>query len=127
MFDVRDGLYYTKDHEWIKVEGKNARFGIADYAQHEMGDLVYVEVPAVGTDIVKDDEIGAMESVKSVEPIYAPVSGKIVEVNPALEDTPEIANKEPYDGGWMAVVELSDPSEIDSLEDSATYRKRLGE
>lgn len=127
MFDVRDGLYYTKDHEWIKVEGKVTRFGIADYAQHEMGDLVYVEVPAVGTDIVKDDEIGAMESVKSVEPIYAPVSGKIVEVNEALADTPEIANKEPYDGGWMAVIELSDPSEIDSLEDSEAYKKRLGE
>lgn len=127
MFNVRDGLYYTKDHEWIKVEGKVARFGIADYAQHEMGDLVYVEVPAVGTDIVKDDEIGAMESVKSVEPIYAPVSGKIVEVNEALADTPEIANKEPYDGGWMAVIELSDPSEIDSLEDSEAYKKRLGE
>lgn len=127
MFDIRDGLYYTKDHEWIKVEGKVARFGIADYAQHEMGDLVYIEVPAVGTDIVKDDEIGAMESVKSVEPIYAPVSGKIVEVNEALADTPEIANKEPYDGGWMAVIELSDPSEIDSLEDSEAYKKRLGE
>ena len=127
MFDVRDGLYYTKDHEWIKVEGKVARFGIADYAQHEMGDLVYIEVPAVGTDIVKDDEIGAMESVKSVEPIYAPVSGKIVEVNPALEDAPEIANKEPYDGGWMAVIELSDPSEIDSLDDSVTYAKKCGE
>ena len=111
MFDVRDGLYYTKDHEWIKVEGKVARFGIADYAQHEMGDLVYVEVPAVGTDIVKDDEIGAMESVKSVEPIYAPVSGKIIEVNEALADATDTANKEPYDGGWMAVIELSDPSE----------------
>ena len=127
MFDVRDGLYYTKDHEWIKVDGKVARFGIADYAQHEMGDLVYVEVPAVGTDIVKNDEIGAMESVKSVEPIYAPVSGKIVEVNKELADAPEIANKEPYDGGWMAVIELSDPSEIDSLEDSEAYKKRLGE
>ena len=127
MFDVRDGLYYTKDHEWIKVEGKVAKFGIADYAQHEMGDLVYIEVPAVGTDIIKDDEIGAMESVKSVEPIYAPVSGKIVEVNDALADAPDTANKEPYDNGWMAVIELSDPSEIDSLEDSAAYRKRLGE
>ena len=127
MFDVRDGLYYTKDHEWIKVEGKVARFGIADYAQHEMGDLVYIEVPAVGTDIVKDDEIGAMESVKSVEPIYAPISGKIVEVNEALADAPETTNKEPYDGGWMAVIELTDPSEIDSLEDSEAYRKRLGE
>ena len=127
MFEVRDGLYYTKDHEWVKTEGKLVRFGIDDYAQHEMGDLVYIEVPAVGTDIVKDDEIGAMESVKSVEPIYAPVSGKIVEVNPALEDTPDIANKEPYDGGWMAVIEMDDPSEIDDLMDSGKYRAKLGE
>ena len=127
MFDVRDGLYYTKDHEWIQVDGKKARFGMADYAQHEMGDLVYVDIPAVGTHVDIDEEIGAMESVKSVEPIYAPVSGKIVEVNPALEDTPEIANKEPYDGGWMAVVELSDPSEIDTLDDSVSYAKKCGE
>ena len=127
MFEVRDGLYYTKDHEWVKTEGKLVRFGIDDYAQHEMGDLVYIEVPAVGTDIVKDDEIGAMESVKSVEPIYAPVSGKIVEVNPALEDTPDIANKEPYDGGWMAVIEMDDPSEVEKLENSEKYRARLGE
>ena len=127
MFEVRDGLYYTKDHEWVKTEGKLIRFGIDDYAQHEMGDLVYIEVPAVGTDIVKDDEIGAMESVKSVEPIYAPVSGKIVEVNPALEDTPDIANKEPYDGGWMAVIEMDDPSEVDKLDNSEKYRARLGE
>ena len=127
MFEVRDGLYYTKDHEWVKVEGKLVRFGIDDYAQHEMGDLVYIEIPPVGSDIVKDDEIGAMESVKSVEPIYAPVSGKIVEINPALECSPEIVNKEPYDGGWMAVIELSDPSEIDSLDDSVTYAKKCGE
>ena len=86
MFQVRDGLFYTKDHEWIKVEGNKAKFGIDDYAQHEMGDLVYIEVPKVGTHIVKDEEIGAMESVKSVEPIYAPVSGTIVEINGDLDN-----------------------------------------
>ena len=127
MFDVRDGLYYTKDHEWIQVDGKKARFGMADYAQHEMGDLVYVDIPAVGTHIDMDDEIGAMESVKSVEPIYAPVSGTIVEINDAVADTPEIVNKEPYDGGWMAVIEMDDPSEIEKLENSEKYRARLGE
>ena len=127
MFDVRDGLYYTKDHEWIQVDGKKARFGMADYAQHEMGDLVYVDIPAVGTHVDIDEEIGAMESVKSVEPIYAPVSGTIMEINDAVADAPEIVNKEPYDGGWMAVIEMDDPSEINNLEKSEKYRARLGE
>ena len=127
MFEVRDGLYYTKDHEWILVEGKRAKFGMADYAQHEMGDLVYVDIPPEGTHIAMDDEIGAMESVKSVEPIYAPVSGTIVEVNAEVADAPEIVNKEPYDGGWMAVIEMDDPSEIDDLMDSGKYRVKLGE
>ena len=127
MFDVRDGLYYTKDHEWIQVDGKKARFGMADYAQHEMGDLVYVDIPGEGTHVSRDEEIGAMESVKSVEPIYAPVSGTIVEVNPDVADNPEIVNKEPYDGGWMAVIEMDDPSEIEKLENSEKYRARLGE
>ena len=127
MFDVRDGLYYTKDHEWIQVDGKKARFGMADYAQHEMGDLVYVDIPAVGTHVDIDEEIGAMESVKSVEPIYAPVSGTIMEINDAVADAPEIVNKEPYDGGWMAVIEMDDPSEVENLENSEKYRARLGE
>ena len=127
MFEVRDGLYYTGDHEWILVDGKKAKFGIADYAQHEMGDLVYVDIPAEGTHIAKGDEIGAMESVKSVEPIYAPVSGTIVELNADVADNPEIVNKEPYDGGWMAVIEMDDPSEIDDLMDSGKYRAKLGE
>ena len=127
MFEVRDGFFYTKDHEWISVDGRKARFGMADYAQHEMGDLVYVEIPAVGTHVDKDEEIGAMESVKSVEPIYAPISGTIVEVNAELEDAPDTVNKDPYGNGWMAVIEMDDPSEIDSLEDSDKYRARLGE
>ena len=127
MFQVRDGLYYTKDHEWIKVDGKRAKFGIADYAQHEMGDLVYIDIPEIGTHIAKDEEIGAMESVKSVEPIYAPVSGTIVEINGDLDNSPETINKEPYDNGWIAVIEMDDPSETDSPENAHAYRDRLGE
>ena len=127
MFEVRDGLYYTKDHEWILVDGKKAKFGMADYAQHEMGDLVYVDIPGEGTHVSMDEEIGAMESVKSVEPIYAPVSGTIVEINPAVADNPEIVNKEPYDGGWMAVIEMDDPSEVENLENSEKYKARIGE
>ena len=127
MFEVRDGLFYTKDHEWVLVDGKRAKFGMADYAQHEMGDLVYVELPEVGTHIALDEEIGAMESVKSVEPIYAPVSGTIVEINGDLDNEPEIVNKDPYGNGWMAVIEMDDPSEIESLANSYKYRERLGE
>lgn len=125
MFEAREGLYYTKEHEWVAVDGENARFGMADYAQHEMGDLVYIDLPAPGTHISFGEEIGAMESVKSVEPIYAPVSGTVTEVNPALEDTPEIVNKSPYDDGWMAVIKLDDPKEIENLADYAEYSKNL--
>lgn len=127
MFEVRDGLFYTKDHEWVLVDGKRAKFGMADYAQHEMGDLVYVELPEVGTHIAFDEEIGAMESVKSVEPIYAPVSGTIVEINGDLDNEPEIVNKDPYGNGWMAVIEMDDPSEVESLANSYKYREILGE
>ena len=125
MFEAREGLYYTPEHEWVAVDGKNARFGVADYAQHEMGELVYVEVPPAGTHVSKGDEIGAMESVKSVEPVYAPVSGTVKEVNPVLSDAPDTVNSSPYDDGWFAVIEMDDPSEIDDLEDFGNYKKRL--
>ena len=102
MFEVRDGLYYTKDHEWILVDGKKAKFGMADYAQHEMGDLVYVDIPGEGTHVSMDEEIGAMESVKSVEPIYAPISGTIVDLDfyytAAVRDGEEVVNEDGYDG-----------------------------
>ena len=127
MFEVRDGLYYTKDHEWILVDGKKAKFGVTDYAQHEMGDMVYVDVRSEGTHVSMDEEIGAKESVKSVEPLYAPVSGTIVEINAAAADNPEIVNKEPYDGGWIAVIEMDDPSEVEQLENSEKYKARIGE
>lgn len=127
MFDVRDGYYYTEEHEWISVSGDNAKFGMSDYAQHELGELVYVDLPKAGTHISFGEEIGAMESVKSVEPIYAPISGTIVELNPALEDEPTKVNSSPYDEGWMAVIKMDDPAEVSKLTDSSKYKTKLNE
>lgn len=123
MSDVREGLYYTKDHQWVLIEGKKATFGMTDFAQHELGDVVYVDLPKVGDEILAGDEIGAMESVKSIEPIYAPITGKIIEINEILGDAPESVNTSPYGDGWMAAVEMSDPSEIETLLNATEYRK----
>ena len=123
--EVRDELKYTETHEWVHVKGKNAIVGITDHAQSELTDIVFTELPKVGTDIGKDDELCVVESVKSVSEIYAPVSGKIVKVNEELEDTPEIINENPYDDGWLVEIELSDPSEVDGLLDAAAYKKLL--
>ncbi len=125
MFDVRDGLYYTEGHEWVQLEGKTARFGMTDFAQHELGDVVYVDLPNVGDSISFGDEIGAMESVKTVEPIYAPVGGKVIATNELLSDSPDAVNSSPYEDGWMALVELDDPTVIDTLMDAAKYREFL--
>lgn len=125
MFEVRDGLLYTKEHVWVMVDGKNAKFGVTDYAQHETGEIVYVEIPTLGTYVKKDEEIGAIESIKSVEPIYAPVTGTITKVNNVLKETPNIINQEPFDGGWIAVIEIGDPSEVNDLENCGEYKKRL--
>jgi len=123
--EVRDELKYTETHEWVHVKGKNAIVGITDHAQSELTDIVFTELPKVGTHISKDDELCVVESVKSVSEIYAPVSGKIVKVNEELEDTPEIINENPYDDGWLVEIELSDPSEVDGLLDAAAYKKLL--
>lgn len=125
MFEIRDGLLYTKEHVWILVDGKNAKFGVTDYAQHETGEIVYVETPTLDTYVKKDEEIGAVESIKSVEPIYAPVTGTIIEVNDVLKDTPNVINQEPFDGGWIAVIEMDNLSEINDLENSEEYKKRI--
>lgn len=125
MFEVRDGLLYTKEHVWVMVDGKNAKFGVTDYAQRETGEIVYVEIPTLGTYVKKDEEIGAVESIKSVEPIYAPVTGTITKINNILKDNPNIINREPFDEGWMAVIEVDNLSEINSLENCEEYKKRL--
>ena len=127
MSQVPETLRYTKDHEWAKLEGKRARIGITDYAQTELTDVVYVELPPVGKVVKQGEPLGTVESVKAVSEIFAPVSGKVVEVNKALEEKPEIVNKDPYGEGWMVVLEASESTRADSLMDAAAYRKHIGD
>jgi len=124
---VPETLRYTKDHEWAKLEGKRARIGITDHAQTELTDVVYVELPPVGKVLKQGEPLGTVESVKAVSEIFAPVSGKVVEVNKALEEKPEIVNKDPYGEGWMVVLEASESTRADSLMDAAAYRKHIGD
>jgi glycine cleavage system H protein len=121
--DVRDGLKYTKTHEWVKLTGAKAKIGITDHAQHELTDVVFVELPTVGKEVKKGEELCVVESVKSVSEVYAPVSGKIVAVNTKLDDSPEIINSSPYDDGWLVELEVKDKAEVNTLLDAAAYKK----
>jgi glycine cleavage system H protein len=123
--EVRDDLKYTETHEWLKLKGDTAKVGITDHAQSELTDVVFVELPEVGKEIKKGEEICVVESVKSVSEIYAPVSGKIVNVNKKLEDEPEIVNKNPYDEGWLVEIKVKDKSEVDKLLDAKSYKKMI--
>lgn len=123
MAEVRDGLKYTKSHEWLKLKDKIAVVGITDHAQEELTDIVFVELPEIGKVVQKGDELCVVESVKSVSELYAPVSGKIVNVNKKLEDSPEIINESPFDNGWLVEIEIKDKSEINDLLDAESYRK----
>ena len=114
-------LRYSEDHEWAKVEGNQVRLGITDYAQDALGDVVYIDLPPVGTEVASGDSFSEVESTKSVSEIYAPVSGTVVEVNSDLIDHPERLNEDPYGEGWICVIEASDLSEVDSLLDAAAY------
>ncbi|MFC1571725.1 glycine cleavage system protein GcvH [Candidatus Margulisiibacteriota bacterium] len=118
-------LKYTKSHEWLKVAGKTGTVGVSHYAQDQLGDIVYVELPAVGQELKAQDEFGVVESVKSVSSVYCPVSGKVVEVNSALNDSPQLVNESPYEKAWLIKVELSNPSEADSLLSAADYKKLI--
>lgn len=123
--NVPDNLKYTKDHEWIKVEGDIATVGITDYAQHELGDIVYIEVNTVGEALEQEETFGTIEAVKTVSDLFMPVSGEVVEFNEELESNPEMANKEPYDAGWIVKIKISDASEIDALMDADAYKEIL--
>ncbi len=127
MSKIPEELRYTKDHEWAKVEGNRARVGITDHAQNELTDVVYVEFPPVGRTVAQGEVLGTVESVKAVSEIFAPLSGKVVEVNKVLDDSPEQVNKDPYGAGWMVLLELSAASESAKLLDAAAYRKLVGE
>ena len=124
--NLPENLKYTKDHEWILVEGGIGTVGITDHAQGELGDVVFVELPAPGKTVKQGDSFGTIEAVKAVSDLYAPVSGGITEVNGALAGTPEIVNKDPYGKGWMVKVRLSNPDELKSLLDAAAYGALVG-
>lgn len=114
-------LLYTKEHEWVSVSDGRAKVGITDYAQDALGDVVFVQLPQTGDDVSAGDVLGEVESTKSVSEIYAPVAGTVSEVNVALEDTPELLNSEPFGQGWLVVIDMADPSELDSLMSPAEY------
>lgn len=127
MSDIPGQLRYTKEHEWISVEGVIATIGITDYAQGELGDIIYLELPESGTHVGKGDPFGTVEAVKTVEEIYAPVTGEIVETNGGLEEHPELVNQAPYAEGWLVRIRMSDPSELEQLLDSEGYREQVGD
>jgi len=116
-----EGLLYSKEHEWLKVEGDTATVGITDYAQHSLGDIVYVELPRVGQAIVQFSSIGVVESVKAVSDLYTPVGGEVTEINPALEADPALVNRDAFGEGWLYKVKLSDPGESAELLEPAAY------
>lgn len=120
-------LRYTKEHEWVKIEGNIATVGITDFAQHELGDIVFVELPEVGDTVALEGAFGSVESVKTVSELYAPVSGTIVAVNDELSDSPELVNESPYESAWMIKVELSNPEEVEALLTSDAYASQIAE
>ncbi|MFJ5623319.1 glycine cleavage system protein GcvH [Peribacillus loiseleuriae] len=120
-------LRYSEEHEWVKTEGETVRIGITHFAQSELGDIVFVELPEVGDEIKADEPFGSVESVKTVSELYAPISGKIVAVNEELNDSPEFVNESPYEKAWMIVVEPSDRSEIEKLMTAETYEAMINE
>ena len=126
MSKILEGLKYSESHEWVKVEGNIAVVGVSDFAQKEMGEITYVDMPAVDDEVSQGEEFGALESVKASSDLISPVSGVVVEVNEALEDAPEKVNEDAY-GSWIIKVEMSDPAELDALLDAAGYKALIGE
>ena len=124
--NVPEDLRYAESHEWVRVEGGNARVGITDHAQAELTDVVYVELPQVGKEVTARDATAVVESVKAASDIYAPVKGTIVEVNKALENDPGLINREPFGEGWIFVVKMDSPDEVQQLKDPAAYRQQIG-
>jgi glycine cleavage system H protein len=120
-------LRYTKEHEWVAVDSGRARVGITDFAQDALGDVVFVQPPEPGADVSALSSVAEVESTKSVSDIYAPVSGTVVDVNAALESTPELLNQDPYGDGWIFVIEMSDPAQVDALLDANAYRRLVEE
>ncbi len=127
MSEVPEELRYTKEHEWIRVEGDSVVIGVTDYAQNALTDVVWVELPEMGAVVGSMDSFASVESVKSVSEIYAPISGEVIEINDVLEDSPELINEDPYGKGWICKMSISDISELASLLDGTTYRGLIEE
>ena len=123
--NIPSDLKYTKDHEWVKVNGDIATVGITDYAQSELGDVVYVELPEEGAEVSMHETFGSIEAVKAVADIFSPVSGEIIEINEAIQDDPEKVNQDAYGAGWMVKISLSNPDELSQLMDAAAYEKHI--
>ncbi len=122
-----DDIKYHRDHAWVRVEGKRATVGISDYAQQQLGDIVYVDLPEIDTEVDADSELSEIESTKATSPVVSPVSGTVVEVNEDLADSPEIINEDPYGNGWIVVLDMSDSSELNDLMSKSEYEKFLKE
>tara|TARA_B100000900_G_scaffold72662_1_gene57846 strand:- start:760 stop:1161 length:402 start_codon:yes stop_codon:yes gene_type:complete len=127
MSEVPDELRYTKEHEWIRIEGDSVTIGVTDYAQDALTDVVWVELPEIGAVVQSMESFASVESVKSVSEIYAPVGGEVIEVNDSLEDSPEQINEDPYGNGWICKMSIADASELENLLDGATYRGLIEE
>ena len=125
--NIPDNLKYTNDHEWISIDGNIATIGITDYAQGELGDIVYVDIDADLTEVEKGQSVGTIEAVKTVSDLFGPLTGKVVELNSELADSPELINTDPYGKGWMLKIELTDTSELNDLLDSTGYKNLLGQ
>ena len=119
-------LKYSKEHEWVRVEGNNAVVGISDFAQKELGDIVYVDINTIGDTVEKDAVFGTVEAVKTVSDLFMPIAGKILEMNKGLDATPESVNKDPYGTGWMVKVEITNPADLDGLMDAEAYKAHIG-
>lgn len=124
--NIPDGLKYTKDHEWVKIEGNTATIGITDFAQRELGDIVYVDISTVGQQVNLHDVFGTVEAVKTVSDLFMPVSGKVLEINPILEGSPEKVNEDPYGDGWMIKAEVKNMAEAGALLSAAQYKELIG-
>ena len=123
--NIPENLKYTKDHEWIRVEGDEAYVGITDYAQGELGDIVFIEIETEGEELAKEEVFGTIEAVKTVSDMFMPIAGEVLEVNGKLEDSPEVVNKDAYGDGWLIKIKIANTSEIDELLDAAAYKALL--
>ena len=124
--NVPGNLKYTKDHEWLRIEGEMGYVGVTDFAQGELGDIVFIEIETVGETLKNEEVFGTIEAVKTVSDMFMPVSGEILEMNPAIEESPDVVNKDPYGKGWMVKIRITNPSEIDHLLSPEKYRELIG-